>query len=332
MKNFKLTGYASLLMALAATTLSCNHSANLDISLSDKFEGKTIEVVNYLDSTVLATTVVENGKAKVSIPASQPVFTALYIDGRARAFYVTEPGNCTVNDSTQAAVGTPLNDRFAPLLAQLDSIEDLDYTPAYVDFVKQAYNDNIDNPLSGYFGIEWVKYAEAGVVDSLLASASEELRNSPKAAHYLNFARLRSATAPGMPYVDFEGEDADGKPLAFSSLVNPDKYTLVDFFASWCPYCIKEMPQLIELSEKWGPKGLNIVGVAVRDVPDDTKAAIVKHNISWPVLFNAQRRPYDIYGFSGIPHHILLAPDGTIVARGENPEQIDARLSEIFSR
>ncbi len=158
------------------------------------------------------------------------------------------------------------------------------------------------------------------------------MKESPKAKYYRKFAALRAATAPGQPIVDFEGEKADGTPTNFTSFVKPGAYTLVDFWASWCPYCIKELPEITALYDRWKDNGLEIVGVAVRDTPDDSKAAVKKHNITWPVIYNTQRKPYDIYGFSGIPHHILVGPDGKIVSRDESISQIEARLKEAAAK
>lgn len=307
---------------------SCSGNPRLDISMSEKFEGQKVEIINFLDSAHIASTNIVDGKANVIGDKSKPVFTSVLIDGRTRAFYITERGTAYINDSTNSAIGTPLNNKFSALLATLDSIENLDDMNSYLDFVEKAYNENKENPIGSYFGIEWIKYADAETVDSILNDASEELRTSPKAAYYQNFAHLRDATAPGRTYVDIEGENEAGRPVKLSDYISPDAYTLVDFWASWCPYCIKELPEMAALKEKWNGQ-LNVVGIAVRDVPDDTKAAIKKHTISWPVIYNTQRRPYDIYGFSGIPHHILLAPDGTILSRGENLQQIDTRLSDI---
>lgn len=323
-----IIGCAASLLMLS----SCAKQPRLDISLSDRFEGQDIQLVNFLDSTLIAETKVVEGKAEISRPDSTPVFAAVMIDGRTRAFYVIEPGTAFVNDSTNSAIGTPLNDKFASMLAQLDSIEDLDDMPTYLDFVKKAYNENKNNPLGSYFGIEWIKYADLQEIDSLLNEASESLKNSPKTRHYVDFARLRDTTSPGKKFVDFEGECADGKPTTLAAFVKPGAYTLIDFWASWCPYCIKEIPDLSALNEKWKERGLNIVGVAVRDVPEDSKAAVNKHNITWPVMLNTQRRPYDIYGFSGIPHHILIGPDGEIISRGESVAQIEARLESLLNQ
>ena len=113
-------------------------------------------------------------------------------------------------------------------------------------------------------------------------------------------------------------------------MITPGKYVLVDFWASWCPYCIKELPQLKELNDKYASRGLQLIGVAVRDEEADTRAMVEKKQIPWAVMYNAKRIPYDIYGIAGIPHHILISPDGVIVSRGESAKQLDARLEKLL--
>ncbi len=325
----KLTGIFAALAILAG---ACGHSSKLEITLPEKFEGQNVEVINFLDSTVIASAVVENGRVEITRPDSAPVFASVVIDGRVRAFYIVEPGRALLNDSISSATGTPLNDEFSRLMTRLDSIENLDDMTLYLDFVADTYRANRDNPIGSYFGMEYIKYADLQQIDSLLTDAPVELAQAPKTRHYRDFAELRDATAPGKPFVDFEGEDADGRPVNFSQYVNNKGFTLVDLWASWCPYCIKELPEMASLREKWGEPTLKIVGVAVRDVPEDSKAAVKKHDITWPVVYNTQRRPYDIYGFSGIPHHILIDPEGNIVSRGESLRQIDARLEQLTSQ
>lgn len=324
----KKTFFPLLIAGVALMGACTQKKSQLELSLSDKFEGQTVELVNFLDSTTIASAVVKDGKAVITDLPEETVFTSVTIDGRTRAFYITEPGVASYNDSISTAVGTPLNDKFSALLTTLDSLENLDDMKAYNAFVEQNFNANKDNALGSYFGIEWLKYADFNRIDSMLADAPVQLKESPKSRHYLNFAKLRAATAPGQPYIDFEGETIEGDTVNFSSFVKPGVYTLVDFWASWCPYCIKEMPEMAQLYDKWKGNGLEIVGVAVRDTPDDSKAAVNKHNISWPVILNTQRRPYDIYGFSGIPHHMLIGPDGKILSRDESLASIDARLQE----
>ena len=309
---------------------SCGSKPKINIELPEKYEGEKVEIINYLDSTILAEAIITNGIASIEPASDKPTFNAVVIDGKTRAFYISEPGTAQLTDSLSSAYGTPLNDKFNVLLNQLDSVEQYDDMDLYIDFVKQKYEENISNPIGEYFGLELIRYGEGELLTQVLNNAPEHLKNSKKALHYIEMAKLREATGPGKQYVDFEGEDENGKTVNLSQYIKPGEYTLVDFWASWCPYCIKELPDLKALREEYSGKGLNIIGVAVRDLPDDTKGAVQKHEIPWTVIYNTQRKPYDIYGFAGIPHHILIGPDGKIISRGENVAQIKTRLEKTI--
>lgn len=322
----------SVLTIASLIATSCKKEATLSVNYSDKFEGKTIELMNYSDSTLIDSKVITNGKAEFTIPSDSemPQLTVLMIDGRARAYYVMEEGKALLTDSMSVASGTPVNAKFSEIMHHLDSIENLDDTDLYQKEVMRYYNENKENVLGEYFGIEWIKYANPASVDSLVAIASPDLVNSKRGSHYIRFARLRAATSPGAVYKDFSGENVAGKKQKLSTLVEPGKYTLIDFWASWCPYCIKELPDLSALYTRFHDKNFNIVGVAVRDTHEDTSDAVAKYDIQWPILYNTGKTPYDIYGFSGIPYHILIGPDGKIISAGESVSQIEQRLESIL--
>ncbi|MBD5222845.1 MAG: TlpA family protein disulfide reductase [Bacteroidales bacterium] len=332
MKLFKIL---LSLGAMASVMMSCKKDAELKIMFPERFEGKTVELIDYKDSTLIATSLIKNGEAEFTVAQSDslklPMFMQLCVDGRICAYYIAESGKAMVSDSTNVATGTKLNDKFASLIATLDSIEDTDDMYKYIEYTEQQYNANIGNPIGDYFGIEWMKYAEPEKVDSMLATVSPSFRNSRRVKHYEKTARLRLNTSPGHKYVDFEGKTSTGTSRKLSDLIPSGKYTIIDFWASWCPYCIKELPDLKKLRAEFGNM-VEIVGVAVRDLPEDTKAMIKKQQIDWPVLYNTQKIPYDIYGFSGIPHHILVSPDGTILSRGENIDQLRKRLEQIVAQ
>lgn len=325
-----------LISALAALSLlgACSKpQTRIQYTLPDKFEGMEVSMVNYADSTVLASDTVRDGKVSFSLDPDKtdlPVLVQIMVDGRIRAYYIAEPGEASLDDSISVAAGTPLNDRLGQLMARLDSVEALDDIQAYSDFTGRIYNENKDNPIGLYFGTEWLRFASDTQADSIMAAAGPLLAGSLKARQFVNFAHLRAKTAPGREYVDVTGEDAAGAPVDLSSMIKPGHYTVIDFWASWCPYCIKEVPALKDLLRDYGAKGLDIVGVAVRDKTEDTAAAIERHGIDWPVLYNTQRRPYDLYGFTGIPHTVLVGPDGTIISRGENAEALRRRVASLL--
>lgn len=326
----KFTG--GILLSLAILGSSCQKRAEIAVTLPESFEGKQIELISYCDSVVLLADTVRDGNVRFSLTENDslqfPLLTQLMVDGRARGFYVVEPGVAKL-DSTRRVYGTPLNEKMSSLLARMDSADNVSMT-AYVAEAEDIYNENKENVLAPYFGIEWLKYADPTKVDSLLKEAPAELRDSRRAKYYINFANLRAATSPGKQYVDFAGENADGKKVMLSQYIQPGKYTVVDFMASWCPYCIKDFPHVADLYKQYRDKGLNVVSVAVRDKPEDTAEAVRHYGLIWDVIYNTQKTPYDIYGFSGIPHYMLIDKDGKIVMRGETFSAIADAVKQLM--
>lgn len=322
---------------LAGLTLgACSQKeATLEMEMPGKYEGQMVELMNYMDSTIVATTTIENGKARFVIrnegDVELPFLANINIDGRLRAFYVAEESRAVLYDSLRVASGTPLNDRFSTLFHSLDSIGDLEDMEAYVAFARKEYEVDPVSPTAGYFAIECLKYADPEKVDTIIEGMSDKLRESKRVKYYKEFANRRALTAPGRPYVDVPGKNAEGKTVRLSDYISRKGYTIVDFWASWCPYCIKELPELASLYADFHNKGLEIVGVAVRDKPEATRDMVQKENISWPVIYDTQKLPYDIYGFSGIPHHMLIDGQGVIVSRGENVSALRKRLEELLA-
>ena len=124
--------------------------------------------------------------------------------------------------------------------------------------------------------------------------------------------------------------DYDGQTHRLSDYVGRGKYVLVDFWASWCGPCRREIPNLISLYEKYKNRNFTIVGVAVNDKPEATLKAIAQDSIPYPQILNTQNVAPSLYGFDGIPYIILIDPEGRILGTGLRGENINRKLSEIF--
>ena len=115
-----------------------------------------------------------------------------------------------------------------------------------------------------------------------------------------------------------------------AEVLKETKPVLLDFWASWCGPCRRETAVIKDLLKEYGPKGLDVVGVAVWDEPDNTRKAIEELALPWPQILNAQSVPTELYGIAGIPTIIIIDPDGKIVSRDKQDEELRADVAACF--
>ena len=118
---------------------------------------------------------------------------------------------------------------------------------------------------------------------------------------------------------DFTLNDLNGKPLTLSSLRG--KYVILDFWGSWCVWCIKGFPQMKEYYQKYAGK-FEILGIDCNDPEAKWKAAVEKYELPWlHVYCPRDSNVLDLYEIQGFPTKIIVGPDGKIVKTiiGEDP-------------
>lgn len=135
--------------------------------------------------------------------------------------------------------------------------------------------------------------------------------------------------AAGQPFIDFEGEDIQGNKVKLSDYVGRGKYVIVDYSASWCGPCKAEMPNLAEIYQAYQGEHFDMVTVMVWDKPNNSKKMLEEFNVEWKSIINVGKKPMKLYGFSGIPRIMLIAPDGTIISNDLRGNLIKEKLKEL---
>lgn len=142
-----------------------------------------------------------------------------------------------------------------------------------------------------------------------------------------------SATKVGKKFVDFAMKTPEGKDIKLSDYVGKGKVVLIDFWASWCGPCRREMPNIVEAYKQYKKKGFEIVGVSLDKDLDSWKKAIKALNITWPQMSDLQYWNCEgsrLYGVNSIPHTVLIDGEGTIIARGLHGEELLQKLAEVI--
>jgi peroxiredoxin len=123
-------------------------------------------------------------------------------------------------------------------------------------------------------------------------------------------------------HADFTLTDLEGKPWSLQALHG--KVVLVNFWATWCPPCRKEMPDLEALYNEFKDQGLLILAISDEDI-SKVKPFIAEHNTTYPILLDPGSKVHKSFVVEGIPKSFLYDREGKLVA-----EAIDMRTRKQF--
>jgi thiol-disulfide isomerase/thioredoxin len=157
----------------------------------------------------------------------------------------------------------------------------------------------------------------------------------PLTEAFLKKAAIAKKTAVGTPLVDFALQDINGKQHKLSDYVGKGRYTLVEFWASWCGPCRADIPHLKEAYNAYHQKGFDIVAVSLDEKQDAWVKAMKDEEITdlWPQLIEAKAfksELTDTYQINGIPACLLFDPQGKLVTYNMRGSFMDDRLIKLF--
>ena len=315
-------------LAVGLVTLAaCNQNSNYKVVVTfpdNSADGDTAYLTSYDSGDTLLTGVVKDKFVVLEGEVDGSFMSRLLVAGK-RIGFVVEKGEISIMMQDGKATGTALNDRMNVLDEELSKLED---DSLMTDLFYKAYKYNKENAIGPWAFNYYLMYNSftPTQIDSLLKDAPEGYRNLKRVQKAIKASEQLVATAVGKKFTDFSAPNG----TALSKYAGNGKYTLVDFWASWCGPCRREIPNIKKLYEKFSSK-MNFVGVAVWDNPDDTHKAVDELGIVWPVMEGGKNwtEPTDLYGVSGIPHIMLIDPEGVIVARGLEGETMIKTIEDL---
>lgn len=145
--------------------------------------------------------------------------------------------------------------------------------------------------------------------------------------------KIRSSLVPGAPFPDFNEQDLEGKPLAISNYKG--KVVLVDFWATWCPPCVLELPKIQEAYNKYHDQGFEVVGISLDEDKARLEQFVKEKKMPWPEFFDGKKWENRLavkYGVEQTPTGYLLDREGRIIATPTAADDLDSEIAKALTK
>lgn len=359
MKKIIITMCAMVLTASAqAQTSTEAQQVKYAVKGISKENGKLVYLEDKLANKVVDSTIVAKGKFSFKGVADKDAIFAITFDKddwqswRTLFFNDGKPVSVNMNDSTLN--GSPLNERLSYYNIEVMGKPSNYYPEHRYKMVKKMFEEERETLLPAALIIEGQRsFGTKGLMSILekrpvyanhpyVKKYEESLKRMATATVVVKSSKTDEQKAAdrktktafiGQQFTDFEMADTLGNTHKLSEYVGNEHWLLVDFWASWCGPCCREMPNVVEAYEKFHDKGLDIVGISFDGNRTPWVKAIVKLKMPWVHL--SDLKAWDsvgakIYKVNAIPDNLLIDPQGKIVARELFGEALHEKLKEIF--
>ena len=134
----------------------------------------------------------------------------------------------------------------------------------------------------------------------------------------------------GSTLLDFTLHKEDGTPVKFNDLIKGKKYLYIDFWASWCAPCRKEIPNVKANYEKYKDKGFEVVGISIDTNKAAWQKACEKEQLQWPSFLD--KDVANLFKVRAVPTIYIVDANGKIVAMNDEirGEKLGEKLAELF--
>lgn len=161
--------------------------------------------------------------------------------------------------------------------------------------------------------------------------ALTEAAASPQSEEDLDAEYGKTLLKAGSAAPEIALMDIKGRPFSLKALRG--KYVVLDFWASWCPDCRREIPDVLRLYKKYAPKGVVFVGVSFDDKEESWRKAVKEYGLDYSHVSELCRMKDSTiakaYGIKWIPSMYLIGPDGKVKAATVVLTKVEAELEKI---
>lgn len=353
---------------------ACNDKGYSVSGTINGIEDGSMVILNSIDGGQLVpldSVAVKKGKFKFKgdTDTCRVSLLTFYLNGEMhRCTFFIESGNITVDytDGVQKLSGSKTNNAYQEFYDQTDKlnqeamilegkmskvdpksnemtllqVELSNLQDSYLILISQSIENNCDNAFGFEQLLDSYDVFEPEQVAGFLEKMAKNFSNNLNYIDLKNMIDAQLRTTAGNQYLDFTAPillnvNNTDSSVKLSDYVGKNKIILLDFWASWCSPCRKEIPNLKDIYEKYKGNSFEIISVSVDEDSDAWKQAVLEEGMTWPQLIDPQNNsesPSRLYYINTIPSTFLIDNDGTILARNLRGEEIEAALVDFFNK
>ena len=139
---------------------------------------------------------------------------------------------------------------------------------------------------------------------------------------------LYPANRTGEKVPDFTTTDENGKQYTLNELIKDKKVILIDFWASWCVPCRKELPNVKANYEKYASKGFDVISFSIDKNAEAWKKAVAEEGLAWPNFNDLDVSA--LYKVKAVPTTYLIDNEGRLIAEDVRGDDLGKKLEEIL--
>lgn len=160
----------------------------------------------------------------------------------------------------------------------------------------------------------------------------ESLSDSAKNSHYgrLVYDELYPVGRPGDKMPEFEAVTIDGTKTGLAALCKDKKYVVLDFWASWCGPCRREIPNLKKIYADFADKGFDIISVSIDKEEKPWINAVENEGLKWVNIRDTDHSIADKYKVSAVPTMYIVDSEGRLVGENLRGEELAEKIKELF--
>lgn len=329
-------------------------------------DGDTLLITDS-DGLTIDKIVIKDGKFSYTGPADSVCCYALNVvkDQFNSLLFFTEPGNITVtvasNPTESKVAGTVANDALQLLMEATDpyyerihEIETIVYSDTTLTHeeewalgqryqqlyseienrCKEAAEQNTDNELGYMLVVRNIDEQEnSALLLRLIEAMPEKFRQRQPIIELQARLNARHSTDEGQLMPDFIMATPAGDSISIMSKVQENRITVLDFWASWCGPCRREMPFMKQLYDTYHPKGMGIVGISLDEDKEAWTQAISSLGMEWAHISDLHGRNSEaaqLFNVTSIPYTVVVDSTGNILKKGLRGEALEQYVAAVF--